>query len=88
MIKRSGPAKSERKTVGDVLDEMYRDKARERLVWWAELLEIDKEQIRTLPFPSDSSNSVEGVDKAVKRKFANLIKQPKVMAKILGGKDE
>ena len=60
----------------------------ERLVWWADLLEIDQEQIYALPFPSDATNSVEGVDKAVKRKFANLIKQPKVMAKILGGKDE
>ena len=86
MIRRS-KGRPEKKTIRDVLDEPFRGKAIARLIWWADLLEIHADLIYDLPFPTNATGSTDGVNIAVKNKFMDLIKTPKVMAKVLGAKN-
>lgn len=86
LIRRSG--KAQKKTIGDILSEPWRSDAIEKVNWCAALLEIDKNDIYCLPFPSNAAGSVDGVNIAVKQRFGSLLKKPAIMAKILGGKDK
>lgn len=88
MIKRSGPNRAKSKTIRDVLSEPFRDEAIERARYWVQILEIEADQLLDTLFPSDATGSVDGVNIAVKKHFRNLFFEPRIMAKLLGSKNE
>lgn len=49
------------------LSHAWRNEAEKRAYWWANLLEINEIDIYDLPFPNEATNSVNGVDLAVKK---------------------
>ena len=64
-----------------------RDNAEKRLRFWANALGIKEDEIYNLPSPQEAQGSFEAIDIAVKKQFGNLLKQPNVMARILGSRD-
>ena len=75
------------KKIKDMLQKAsYRDNAEKRLKFWAWALNIKEDEIYNLPSVQEAQGSVEAVDIAVRKKFGELLKQPMVMARILGSR--